>query len=124
MNEVRIGTSGWSYDHWQHVLYPASLPASGRLAVYAQAFDTVELNASFYRWPREAVFQGWQRRLPEGFALSVKAARGLTHGRRLFGPEAWLERIERSWHALGSRRGILLFQLPPDFERDDDRLDY
>ena len=55
---VRIGTSGWSYDHWDGVLYPPGLPVRKRLARYVEVFDTVELNASFYRWPRDATFEG------------------------------------------------------------------
>jgi uncharacterized protein YecE (DUF72 family) len=92
---VHVGTSGWSYDHWEHVLYPPGTPSRDRLAHYAQQFATVELNSSFYRWPREATFAGWRRRLPEGFLLSVKAPRGLTHGKRLYGPDVWVERIAR-----------------------------
>jgi uncharacterized protein YecE (DUF72 family) len=124
VSEVRIGTSGWSYDHWEHVLYPPGLPARQRLERYVEAFDTVELNASFYRWPREATFASWRRRLPEGFRLSVKAPRGLTHAKRLYAPEAWAERIAACWHELGDRRGALLVQLHPGHERDDARLGY
>ena len=76
---VHIGTSGWSYDHWDGVLYPPGTPPRDRLAHYVRRFSTVELNASFYRWPRDASFASWRRRLPAGFALSVKAPRGLTH---------------------------------------------
>jgi uncharacterized protein YecE (DUF72 family) len=121
---ARIGTSGWSYDHWESVLYPAGMPARDRLAEYSSRFDTVELNASFYRWPRDGGFASWRRRLPEGFALSVKAPRGLTHAKRLYAPEVWIERIARGWHELGDRRAVLLVQLPPGLERDDARLDY
>ncbi|MFV4914661.1 DUF72 domain-containing protein [Microbacterium lacticum] len=121
---ARIGTSGWSYDHWSGVLYPPGLPAGGRLAVYASEFDTVELNASFYRWPPDARFAAWRQRLPDGFELAVKAPRGLTHGRRLFEPEAWIARITAGLHELRGRRGPLLFQLPPTMERDDARLDW
>ncbi|WP_445153428.1 DUF72 domain-containing protein [Arthrobacter sp. Hor0625] len=121
---AHIGTSGWSYDHWNNVLYPPGLPVKDRLAHYASRFSTVELNASFYRWPRESAFAGWQRRLPAGFAMSVKAPRGLTHGKKLYGPEAWVERITRGWHELGDKRAVLLVQLPPDFARDDARLEY
>ena len=70
---IHIGTSGWSYDHWDGVLYPPGLPARDRLAVYASTFATVELNASFYRWPSDRTFAGWRRRLPDGFVMSVKA---------------------------------------------------
>ena len=80
---IRIGTSGWSYDHWHPELYPPGLPARDRLARYAAAFPTAELNSSFYRWPRPAAFSSWRDRLPDGFRLSVKAPRGLTHARKL-----------------------------------------
>jgi uncharacterized protein YecE (DUF72 family) len=121
---VRIGTSGWSYDHWEGVLYPAGTPVAARLARYVEEFDTVELNASFYRWPRDATFAGWHERLPQGFTMSVKAHRGLSHFRRLRSPEPWVERFERSWQALGDRREMLLVQLHPEQQRDDARLDY
>jgi uncharacterized protein YecE (DUF72 family) len=103
VSEVRVGTSGWSY---------------------VDAFSTVELNASFYRWPRTETFASWRRRLPEGFRLTVKAPRGLTHAKRLYAPEAWVERIAACWHELGDRRGALLVQLHPGHERDDARLGY
>jgi uncharacterized protein YecE (DUF72 family) len=119
-----IGTSGWSYDHWEPELYPPGLPARNRLARYAAAFSTVEVNSSFYHWPRPSVFAGWQRRLPDGFRMSVKAPRGLTHARKLYAPEAWAERIAACWHELGGKRGALLVQLPPAQTRDDDRLAY
>lgn len=79
---------------------------------------------SSLRWPRETSFASWRRRLPEGFAMSVKAPRGLTHGKRLYGPEVWTARIGRCWHELGDKRAVLLVQLPPQLERDDARLDY
>ncbi|OBF23744.1 sensor histidine kinase [Mycobacterium kubicae] len=121
---VRIGTSGWSYNHWAEVLYPPGLPAARRLARYTEVFDTVELNASFYRWPKDSTFAGWRERVPDGFTFSVKAHRGLTHYRRLANPEPWVERFERCWQALGDRRGVLLVQLHPEQQRDDARLDH
>ena len=121
---VAIGTSGWSYAHWDHVLYPPGTPPRDRLAHYVERFRTVELNASFYRWPREASFASWRRRLPPGFELSVKAPRGLTHAKRLYAPEEWVDRVARCWHELGDRRGVLLVQLGPAQERDDARLEY
>lgn len=121
---IHVGTSGWSYDHWTHVLYPPGLPVSSRLGVYVQHFGTVELNASFYRWPRNTTFANWQRRLPPGFQLSVKAPRGLTHAKKLYAPEVWVERISRCWHELGDRRAVLLVQLAPAHARDDARLGY
>jgi uncharacterized protein YecE (DUF72 family) len=121
---VSIGTSGWSYDHWDGVLYPPGTPPRDRLAHYVRRFDTVELNASFYRWPRTATFASWRRRLPPGFGLSVKAPRGLTHAKRLYAPEVWVERLVSCWHELGDRRAVLLVQLHPAHERDDARLDF
>ena len=121
---IHIGTSGWSYDHWHGVLYPPGVAPRDRLAHYTGAFGTVELNASFYRWPREASFRSWRRRLPDGFHFSVKAPRGLTHAKRLYAPEVWVQRIAAGWHELGPRRAVLLVQLPPDQARDDARLGY
>ena len=121
---IRIGTSGWSYNHWTDVLYPAGMPVAKRLARYVEEFDTVELNASFYRWPKDAAFAGWRDRLPAGFTMSVKAQRGLTHYRRLRSPEPWIERFERCWTLLGDRSEALLVQVHPELERDDERLDH
>lgn len=120
---VRIGTSGWSYNHWVNVLYPPGTPAARRLSRYVEAFDTVELNASFYRWPKDSTFAGWREQLPPGFTMSVKAHRGLTHYRRLASPEPWIERFESCWRTLGDRHGVLLVQLHPEQQRDDERLD-
>ena len=121
---IRIGTSGWGYDHWHPELYPPGLAAGDRLARYAAAFCTAELNASFYRWPRLSAFSSWRQRLPDGFRLSVKAPRGLTHARRLYAPETWLQRIAAGWHELGGKRAVLLVQLAPSHARDDARLAY
>lgn len=120
--EVRIGTSGWSYDDWRGVLYPPGTPASRRLEVYAESFDTVELNASFYHWPHADTFRAWRDRVPAGFLMTVKAPRGLTHARRLDAPEEWSARLDEGLSALGDRCGLLLLQLPPDLARDDERL--
>lgn len=120
---IWIGTSGWSYDHWDGELYHGCAPRD-RLGVYTSRFPTVELNASFYRWPRDAAFTSWQRRLPDGFRMSVKAPRGLTHAKRLYDPERWVDRMSAAWDRLYDKRGMLLVQLPPTMERDDERLDW
>ena len=121
---VHIGTSGWSYRHWTGVLYPEGLLPRQRLDFYLPHFRTTELNSSYYRWPSDAAFTRWRRRLPDGFLMSVKAPRLLTHVRRLYAPERWLDRIERGLARLGERRGVLLVQLSPTFERDIERLAY
>ncbi|NQX12171.1 DUF72 domain-containing protein [Microbacteriaceae bacterium VKM Ac-2855] len=120
---IRIGTSGWSYDHWVDVLYPRGR-GDLRLSRYAESFDTVETNSSFYHWPREHVFASWRSRVPEDFLFAVKAPRGLTHAKRLYDPDVWIERIGRGMHEIAGRRGPLLVQLRPDHERDDARLAY
>src|SRR6195952_3450061 len=120
---ARVGTSGWSYDHWTGVLYPPGLDPRKRLASYTDAFQTVELNASFYRWPTERTFAAWRDRLSEGFLMSVKAPRGLTHAKRLLEPEAWVDRITAGWDALHPKHAMLLVQLHPGHARDDARLD-
>jgi uncharacterized protein YecE (DUF72 family) len=121
---IQIGTSGWSYDHWDGVLYPHGTPQRDRLAHYVQHFPTVEINSTYYHWPADRTFVGWRLRVPETFRISLKAPRGLTHGARLYAPETWLARIGRSLRALGSVRGVLLVQLPPDMVYDYARLAY
>ncbi len=121
---IHIGTSGWSYPHWDGVLYPPGTPPFRRLDHFVQQFATAELNASFYRWPKDSTFAGWRRRLPPGFLLSAKAPRGLTHAKKLYAPEVWVKRITAGWHELGDRRAVLLVQLSPNHERDDARLAY
>lgn len=121
---IHIGTSGWSYDHWQHIVYPPDIPLTQRLSYYVKHFGTVELNSSFYHWPRDTTFAGWRARLPEGFRLSVKAPRGMTHARQLYAPETWIGRVTRGLGHLGDRRGVLLVQLPPQLPCDPPRLQF
>ena len=121
---VFIGTSGWSYDHWEGILYPHGTKRWDRLSWYVSKFHTVELNSSFYRWPTLNAFKSWQRRLPPGFLLSVKAPRYLTHTKRLYSPESWMERIRSCWHELSDKRAVLLVQLSPRFSMDLERLHY
>lgn len=121
---VHIGTSGWSYAHWHPVLYPPEARPWQRLGYYTHEFQTVEINSSFYRWPTTAAFKSWRHRLPDGFLLSVKAPRALTHTKRLYQPEKWLERIGHCWHELAEKRAVLLVQLSPNFAFDLQRLSY
>src|ERR1700710_2834812 len=109
---VYIGTSGWSYDHWEGVLYPHGLPARDRLGVYLSHYPTVEINSTFYRWPGEGAFGRWEARLPSGFLMTVKAPRGLTHGKRLYGPERWIQTVYRGCNACGSTRAFCWCNFP------------
>lgn len=118
-----IGTSGWSYDHWQGILYPEPTPVAKRLGYYVERFDTVELNSSFYHWPRSTTFTGWRERLPQAFHLSLKAPGILTHRKRLAEPEEWVQRIVADVKRLEETLGVLLLQLSPAMKRDLERLD-
>lgn len=113
MVEIRVGTSGWSYDHWKGCFYPANLPKSGWLNHYLNHFNTVELNASFYRLPRRTSFENWYHKTPDGFLWSIKASRYITHIKKLEEPAETLERFYESVGALGEKLGVILFQLPP-----------
>ena len=121
---LHIGTSGWSYDHWDGVFYPPGMPKRDRLAYYVQHFPTVEINSTYYHWPADSTFVSWRLRVPDFFRITIKAPRGLTHGTRLYAPEAWLGRIGRSLRALEQTCGVLLVQLPPDMPYDHARLSY
>ena len=118
-----IGTSGWQYAHWRGKLYPRGLPTTRWFERYVEAFDTVELNVTFYRQPKPAVFEGWARRAPEGFLFAVKASRFLTHIRRLREPEDSVERLLEGATRLGPHLGPILVQLPPDLAVDPERLE-
>ena len=119
---VRIGTSGWEYAHWRGDFYPKELAKGRWFEHYARHFDTVELNTSFYRLPRPEAFDGWRRRSPEGFAFAVKASRYLTHVRRLNEPKEPLERFWSRARRLADRFGPVLYQLPPRWTPNEERL--
>jgi uncharacterized protein YecE (DUF72 family) len=121
---VHIGTSGWSYEHWQGVLYPHGARPRERLGYYAARFRTVEVNSTYYRWPKDAIFASWRRRTPDDFLLTVKAPGLLTHVSRLFKPERWVERVAGGLARLREKRGVLLAQLPPTLAFDYARLEY
>jgi len=117
-----IGTSGWQYEHWRERFYPAGLPQSRWLDHYAARFDTVELNVTFYRQPRPAVFDGWARRVPDGFRFALKASRYLTHVRRLRRPRESVEYLLEGATRLGPHLGPILLQLPPTLQAAPDAL--
>ena len=120
---VRIGTSGWEYAHWKGSFYPRDLPRDRRFEFYAERFDTVELNATFYRLPGADVFAGWADRAPNGFVFAVKASRYLTHLRRLREPAEPLDRLWSRARRLGRHLGPMLYQLPPRWRPNLERLE-
>lgn len=118
---IRIGTSGWTYPHWQGVFYPPDWPKSRWLEYYAQHFETVELNATFYRLPKPKTFENWRHRTPDGFIWSVKASKYITHTKRLKDPKEPLDRLYKTAAGLGDKLGVGLFQLPPSLAFDEKR---
>ena len=117
-----VGTSGYSYKEWKGSFYPEDLPAKGMLGYYSTRLPAVEINNTFYRLPKESVLEGWAEATEEGFRFAVKASRRITHFRRLRGVEELLEYLLDTVQVLGDKLGPLLFQLPPNFKRDDEAL--
>lgn len=120
---IRIGCSGWVYRHWREAFYPAKLPVNRWFAHYAAEFDTVEINNSFYRLPSAQAFAAWRDRAPPGFRYAVKANRFLTQAKKLLDCEEPLARMLTPMRELGSALGPALFQLPPRFRLNPDRLE-
>ncbi|HEX5949485.1 MAG TPA: DUF72 domain-containing protein, partial [Actinomycetota bacterium] len=118
-----VGTSGWQYRDWRGRFYPQGLSTARWLEHYAEHFRTVEVNSSFYRLPRRVTVERWAATVPEGFLLTMKASRYVTHIRRLRDPEEPLARMLEVFEGAGSRLGPVLFQLPPNFEADVPRLE-
>ncbi len=118
----RIGCSGWQYRHWRGAFYPADLPQSRWLEYYAERFDTVEVNNSFYRLPAEGLFASWRDRAPRGFVFGVKASRYLTHMKKLKDPAAPLDLLFTRVNELRRKRGPVLYQLPRQLRKNLDRL--
>ncbi len=123
MAEIRIGTSGWHYKHWRGPLYEDRCPASRMLDCYIRHFDTVEINNSFYKLPAEETFAGWRDATPPGFCFAVKASRFITHNKKLKDPENALENFLPRAEVLGDKLGPILFQLPPLWRVNVDRLE-
>ena len=124
LGQMRIGCSGWQYKHWRGDFYPADLPQKRWFEHYQTVFDTVEINNSFYRLPEEATFAAWAARAPRGFLFAVKASRFLTHMKKLKDPEEPLERLFSRMTALDHHLGPVLYQLPPGWKLDRDRLEH
>ena len=123
MHAPRIGCSGWNYKAWRGSFYAAGLPPACWLRHYSSVFDTVEVNNTFYRLPEANTFTQWKRETPRGFLMAVKASRFLTHMKRLKDPAEPIERLFSRAAALGPRLGPVLYQLPPNFHLNLQRLD-
>ncbi len=118
-----IGTSGWHYTDWRGIFYPEKLPPREWLSFYSQYFTTVEINNSFYRLPKETTFTHWSQAVPSNFCFSVKVSRFITHIKRLKDSEEPLNTFVERAALLQNSLGPLLYQLPANFHRDDERLE-
>jgi uncharacterized protein YecE (DUF72 family) len=119
---IRIGCSGWQYRHWRGDFYPDDLPQRSWLEYYARQFDTVEVNNSFYRLPPEGLLSSWRDRVPARFLFAVKASRYLTHMKKLKDPADPLDRIFSRARELERKLGPVLYQLPPQLQKNMARL--
>jgi uncharacterized protein YecE (DUF72 family) len=122
-SDIRIGTSGFHYRHWVGSFYPAKTPTSKMLEYYIQHFDSLELNNSFYRLPTIQAFECWRDSTPENFVFAVKASRFITHNKKLKDPENALENLLPRAETLGKKLGPILFQLPPKWKINAERLE-
>jgi uncharacterized protein YecE (DUF72 family) len=121
-NLIHIGTSGWHYDHWRGPFYPEDLAPKDFLTFYRQHFHTVEINNSFYRLPSEKTLVDWRESVPSGFIFAVKGSRYITHMKKLKDPGQSVPPLLERLQALGDRLGPILFQLPPRWHFNEERL--
>jgi uncharacterized protein YecE (DUF72 family) len=121
-DDIHVGCSGWVYRHWKGGFYPQDLPQKRWFDHYSAQFDTVEINASFYRLPRPETFDGWREKAPSGFRYAVKVNRFITHMKKLRDCGDAVEQFIGLARRLGPTLGPLLYQLPPSLKRDDERL--
>ena len=120
---LRTGTSGYAFKEWKGAFYPPELSDDAWLGYYASRFPTVEINNTFYRLPKQSVLLDWSSRVPEGFTFSIKASQRITHYARLkVDAASALEFLLKNTATLGSKLGPILFQLPPNLQKDVDRL--
>ena len=120
--KLRIGTSGWHYDHWQGPFYPTDLPGEHWLDWYSQRLSSVEINNSFYQLPKAETIQNWRKSTPEDFIFSVKASRYITHMKKLSDPHKPLKKFLNRANHLEEKLGPILFQLPPNWHINPPRL--
>jgi uncharacterized protein YecE (DUF72 family) len=119
---LRAGTSGFQYKEWKGSFYPEDLAEASMLAYYAERLDAVEVNNTFYRMPKAATVRKWAGETPEGFRFCLKAPMRITHKKRLQEAEEEIAFFTASARELGSKLGPALFQLPPWFRKDAERL--
>jgi uncharacterized protein YecE (DUF72 family) len=119
---IHIGTSGWHYDHWKGPFYPEEMGSGEFLDFYTDRFATVEVNNSFYGLPEAETLKSWRETVPEGFTFAVKASRYITHMKKLKDPEEPVANFMTRIQTLGEKLGPILFQLPPNWRSNPERL--
>lgn len=119
---ICIGTSGWSYQHWKGPFYPQGVGDEAMLAYYCSHFSSVEINNSFYHLPSPETLQQWYAATPENFRFAVKASRYITHMKKLKDPRQSLNAFFARIAALDDKLGPILFQLPPNWHVNRERL--
>lgn len=124
MPSIRIGTSGWQHDNWAGPFYPADLPKTDWLAYYVDTFDSVEVNNTFYQSPEEETLRIWRRQTPPTFSFAVKANQYITHFKKLKDPAEPVQNLYRTLEPLGDKLGPILFQCPPNWHQNVDRLQH
>lgn len=122
MAHIHIGTSGWHYDDWTGPFYPEDMNAKDFLACYAESFQAVEINASFYRLPTKKALKDWHAQTPRDFVFAAKASRYITHMKKLKDPKQSSAKFFTAVKALGNKLGPILFQLPPNWRVNAERL--
>jgi uncharacterized protein YecE (DUF72 family) len=115
---ILVGTSGYNYPEWKGSFYPSDLPAAKMLPYYANRFNTVEINYTFYRMPNAKLVSNWAAQVPPHFRFTLKAPRRITHDRRLRDVGDAVRAFCEVAAELGPQLGALLFQLPPNFKKD------
>ncbi len=117
-----VGTSGWIYEHWKGLFYPADLPKSRWFEYYTSQFTTVEINATFYRTFKEQTYLNWRQKAPPGFRYVLKAPRAITHRKYLEAVEDEIARFWKSARLLEDSLGLILLQIAPGTPCDPERL--
>lgn len=116
--EYFLGCSGFYYNHWKIRFYPQTLPKTKWLSFYAQHFNTIEVNNTFYRYPTQKLLEDWYQKTPSGFHFTLKANRAITHTRKFHNTEQLTANFYKLAHILGEKLSCVLFQLPPFVHRN------
>lgn len=122
--KIYVGCSGWNYKDWKGKFYPGNLPQKEWLSHYMEHFNTVEVNNTFYRLPEEKTLKSWKDTAPQKFRFSLKGSRYVTQMKKLHEVEESVGKFEQLARSMKSYLSCILWQLPPNLHRDDEKLEY